>query len=291
MSADRRHRRRRHVHRPVPLRRRRAHASRPRRCRRGAATRRRASSTACARSAACRRARSCTAPRSAPTRCWSGAGRRSASSRRAAFATCWRCAAATGAAPGACGATSRPIADRDMRLEVDRAHARRRHDPHGGRRRAKSARPRRRCIAQGAQAVAIIFINAYANAENERRALAARARGLAERLRHRLARGAVRDPRVRALLHRGDQRLSAAGRRLLHRQARSRAGAAEQAQAPHRAVERRHHVDRDRAQAAGSHRALRPGGRRGRGRGARARPRASTISSPAISAAPRSTCR
>ena len=38
--------------------------------------------------------------------------------------------------------------------------------------------------------------------------------------------------------------------------------------APHRAVERRHHVDRDRAQAAGAHRAVRPGRRRGRRRGA-----------------------
>ena len=37
---------------------------------------------------------------------WSGAARRSASSRRAAFATCWRCAAATAAAPGGCGAIS-----------------------------------------------------------------------------------------------------------------------------------------------------------------------------------------
>ena len=55
-----------------------------------------------------------------------------------------------------------------------------------------------------------------------------RARDLAERLRHRLARGAVRDPRVRALVHGGDQRLSAAGRRLLHRQARSRARGREQ---------------------------------------------------------------
>ena len=48
-----------------------------------------------------------TALPSAPTRCWSGAARRSASSRRAASATCWKCAAATAAAPGACGAISR----------------------------------------------------------------------------------------------------------------------------------------------------------------------------------------
>ena len=66
-----------------------------------------------------------------------------------------------------------PIADRDMRARGGRAHAGRRHDPHGGRSATRSARRRRRCCARGAQAVAITFINAYANAENERRALAA----------------------------------------------------------------------------------------------------------------------
>ena len=60
---------------------------------------------------------------------------------------------------------------------------------------------------------------------------------------------------------------------------------------PHRAVERRRHVDRDRAPAAGAHRAVRSGRRRRRRRGDRAGRGLSTTSSPAISAAPRSTSR
>ncbi len=151
-----------------------------------------------------------------------------------------------------------------------RAHAGRRHDPHRGRRRRGPRGRAGSCSTRARRRVAIIFINAYANAENERRALRGAARGLAERIRHRLARGAVGNPRVRALLDRGAQRLSAAGRRLLHRQARSGARrAAIFRPAAHRAVERRHHVDRDRAQAAGAHRAVGSGRRRGRGRGAR----------------------
>ena len=65
-----------------------------------------------------------------------------------------------------------PIADRDMRLEVsERTLA-------GGTIRTVVDEDEVRAagqqlIAQGAQSVAIIFINAYANAENERRALAA----------------------------------------------------------------------------------------------------------------------
>ena len=116
-----------------------------------------------ARRASRRSARSCTARRSAPTRCSSGAARRSASSRRAAFATCWKCAGATAAAPGDCGAIS--------------SHRRPRHAPRG---RRAHARRRQRCarrstatecaprqsdfMEKGAQSVAIIFINAYANA-------------------------------------------------------------------------------------------------------------------------------
>ena len=128
------------------------------------------------------RTRSCTAPPSAPTRCWSGAGRRSASSPRAAFATCWKCAGATAAAPGACGATSSPIADRDMRVEVDeRTLADGRSAPRSIAAEVRAAAQAARCD-KGAQSVAIIFINAYANAENERARARRRARGLAERL-------------------------------------------------------------------------------------------------------------
>ena len=65
-----------------------------------------------------------------------------------------------------------PIADRDMRLEVSErtlADGTIRHGVDTQEVRAAA----QRLIAQGAQAVAVIFINAYANAENEQRALAA----------------------------------------------------------------------------------------------------------------------
>ena len=66
-----------------------------------------------------------------------------------------------------------PIADRDMRLEVDERTLADGTHPHGGRSRTRSAPPRKHLLRQGRAGVAIIFINAYANAENERRALAA----------------------------------------------------------------------------------------------------------------------
>jgi len=65
-----------------------------------------------------------------------------------------------------------PIADRDLRVEVDErtladGSVRTAVDP------AAVARAAEELKARGAQALAIIFINAYANAENERRALEA----------------------------------------------------------------------------------------------------------------------
>jgi N-methylhydantoinase A len=64
-----------------------------------------------------------------------------------------------------------PIADRDMRIEVDERTL-----ADGSIRLAvdvdEVAAATRRLIANGAQALAITFINAYANADNERRALA-----------------------------------------------------------------------------------------------------------------------
>src|SRR5215470_13322021 len=64
-----------------------------------------------------------------------------------------------------------PLADRDMRLEVDErtladGTIRRPLDP------AEVGTAARQLLASGAQAVAVTFINAYANPENERRALA-----------------------------------------------------------------------------------------------------------------------
>ena len=193
--------------------RRQAHSAPPR-CRRVAATRRRASSTACARSAASSAIGSIVHGTTV--------GTNTLLERRG---------------PKIGVITTRGFRDvlemrrRDRpahlgpvgRLHPDRRprHARRGRRAHARRRHASALRSiPTRCAAaakllvdKGAQAVAIIFINAYANADNERRALAAVARGLAERACHRFARGAVRDPRVRALLDRGAQRLSAAGRR------------------------------------------------------------------------------
>ena len=102
---------------------------------------------------------------------------RSASSPRAASATCWRCAAATAAAPGACGAISSPIADRDMRARGRRAHARRRRRSGPRSMPPRSAPPRSSCSTRR-QAVAIIFINAYANPDERARARSRRLRAV-----------------------------------------------------------------------------------------------------------------
>ena len=265
--------------------------SRPRRCRRGAATRRRASSTACARSAACREGSIVHGTTVGTNTLLERRGPKIGVITTRGFRDVLEMRRRDRRRTWGLWGDFTPIADRDMRLEVSErtlADGTIRTDGRRGRSARRRAAAHRR---RARRAVAIIFINAYANAENERARARRRARGVAERLRHRLARGAVRDPRVRALLHRGDQRLSAAGRRVLHRQARSRAGAGEQGETAHRAVERRHHVDRDRAAAAGAHRAVRA--RRPASSRARRSPRrrASTTSSPAISAAPRSTCR
>ena len=126
------------------------------------------------------------------------------------------------------------------------------------------------------------------------RAPRARRRGesLAERAPVRLASGAAGNPRIRARLDDRAQRLSAAGRRRLYRQARRRAGAAEiRRHVPHRPVQRRRDVDGDGAPSAGAHRFVGSGGgryRRGRDRARRAD---ITTSSPAIWAVPRSTSR
>ena len=72
-----------------------------------------------------------------------------------------------------------PIADRDMRIEVDErtlADGRIRQSVDEEQVRAAA----KRLLEQGAQAVAITFINAYANPENEKRALAALRERLAE---------------------------------------------------------------------------------------------------------------
>ena len=75
-----------------------------------------------------------------------------------------------------------PIADRDLRLEVDERTLADGDDPRRGRSGGGAGRGEDAPRARAREALAIIFINAYANAENERRALAAAARGLAERV-------------------------------------------------------------------------------------------------------------
>ena len=117
--------------------------------------------------------------------------------------------------------------------------------------------------------------------------------GLAERECRLLGPDPARDPRVRAHLDDGAQRLSPAGgrraisaswiRRWLRRRLRG--------PVPHRAVEWRRHVDRDSAAPAGANGAVRPRRRRDRRRRHRRKPRAFRTSSPAISAAPPSTSR
>ena len=154
-------------------------------------------------------------------------GRRSASSPRAAFATCWRCAAATGRRTWGLWGDFVPIADRDMRLEVDErtlADGTVRTAVDAGEVRAAAtasaasgrAGPRhhlhqrlRQCRTTSAgrwRAARAVWPNEYVTASQ---------------------RGAVRDPRVRALLDDGAQRLSAAGGRRPISASSSRAGDAE----------------------------------------------------------------
>ena len=51
-------------------------------------------------------------------------------------------------------------------------------------------------LSKGAESVCIVFINAYANSENEQRALQALPRGLAQRLCRRINRHSSRNPRI-----------------------------------------------------------------------------------------------
>ncbi len=120
-----------------------------------------------------------------------------------------------------------PIADRDMRVEVERAHAW--PTAASARRsiRPKSAPPRNIFLDKGAASVAITFINSYANADNERRALAAVREVWPNDFvtaSHEVLSEIREFERSSTTAH---QRLSAAGRRLLHRQARMRRSTAQ----------------------------------------------------------------
>ncbi len=94
------------------------------------------------------------------------------SSRRRDFATCSKCAAATGRAPGACAAISVPssIAISASKSPSARSPTVRYAWPSI---RRKSRRARANSRRKGAEALAIVFINAYANPANERAAVAA----------------------------------------------------------------------------------------------------------------------
>ena len=122
---------------------------------------------------AAHRTRSCTARRSAPTRCSSARARKTGVITTRGFRDVLEMRRRD--RPQHLGPVGRVRAggDRDLRRRGARAHAGRRHHPHGGRSRRGAARRAKRCSPRGAEAVAIIFINAYANAENER----TRARG------------------------------------------------------------------------------------------------------------------
>ncbi len=139
-----------------------------------------------------RSARSCTAPRSAPTRCWSGAAPRIGVITTRGFRDVLEMRRRDRRRTWGLWGDFVPIADRDMRLEVDERDAGRRHHPHRGRSGRGPRRGASCCSTRARRRVAIVFINAYANADNERARARRAARGLAERVRHRLARGAVR---------------------------------------------------------------------------------------------------
>ena len=185
----------------------------------------------------------------------------------------------------------------------DRArHARSRsasaRSPSGTIRGASRSRRRSRAAARlllgsGAEALAIVFINAYANPANELAALAAAARGLAERASRRLVADPARDPRVRA------QPRPRRSMPICSRWSASYLGKLEGALAAERFGGRFHVVQSNggvmstatRAALPGAHGAVRPRSRRDRGRRDRARGRFPERRSPPTSAAPPSTSR
>ena len=107
-----------------------------------------------------------------------------------------------------------PVIDRDMRFEVDERML-----ADGSVRTAVDVEAvttaARALLAMGAEAVAIVFINAYANAANEQHCGGGRACHMADSRRHRVERDPAGNPRIRALFDNGAQRLSPTGRRTL----------------------------------------------------------------------------
>ena len=135
-----------------------------------------------------------------------------------------------------------PVVDRDLRLEVaERTLA-------DGTVRVtvdaeEIAARARELAAKGAEALAIVFINAYANPANEQ-AAAEIARAIWPNS-HVIASSEILpgDPRIRTRFDDGAQRLSATRRRRLSEPAASRARREGlRRRVPHRAIERRRHV-------------------------------------------------
>ena len=185
-----------------------------------------------------------------------------------------------------------PIVDRDMRMEVDERTLA------DGTIRTRSmkrrcGRPRSRCASAAPRRSRSFSSTPMPIPRTNSGALAAAQSGLAQRIRLCLAPGAAGNPRVRALLDHGAQQPICSRWSAAISASSSRRSAAQHVQraVPHRAVERRRDVDGDRAAASGPHRAVGSRGRRDRCRGDRARRRATTTSSPATSAALRSTSR
>ena len=181
LQNHRRRRRRRHLHRLSPASTRRRGASAPPRCRPTAATRRSASSQG---------SESLGAPRGLGAIVHgTTVGTNALLERKGArigiittrgFRDVLEMRRRDRRTPGGCGAISCRWSTRDLRLEVSRAHARRRHGPHcrwirrGGRAAARTL------LGQGADALAIVFINCLRQCRQRARRLARLQRGVAE---------------------------------------------------------------------------------------------------------------
>ena len=193
-----------------------------------------------------------------------------------AFATCWRCAAATGRRPGACGAISSrsstaTCASRSPSACWPTARIRTR-----GRSRRGAAQAREAAGARAREALAIIFINAYANPPTSARRWRPRARSGPTT--HVAASSEIL-PEIREFERTSTTALNAYLQPVVGRYLGKLAGRAGERRlrrpVPHRAVQRRRDVDGDGAPPAGAHRAVRPGRRRDRRRRHRRARRAS----------------
>ena len=279
MSRRRRHRRRRcrrHVHRSVLLRR--GGGALPHR--QGAVAARRRGARLPQRPARARRrrehsARSCTAPPSAPTRCWSGAARKIGVITTRGFRDVLEMRRRDRRRTWGLWGDFIPIADRDMRLEVDertladgtiRTPVDAGGDPRGGEDAARARRARR---SRSSSSTPTPMPRTSA-ARSPRCARSGRTsivtashRGA---VRKSASSSAPRRRRSTPICSRWSAPISASSSRRLAQQKFRRP-------VSHRAVERRRHVDGDGAPASGAHRAVRPGGRRDRRRGDRARQR------------------